>query len=161
MPATKSYYKIGEVSAMLDIPISTLRFWEDTFEQLDPFRTPGGTRKYRQEDVEMCKLIKHLLRDKGYSLEYAKKELADYRKYPPRKPFSCKSIDDALRLLSEAKSRCEDAHAVARIEAVEGWIAGIEIVEKKPRPPHSNIRGKEYFAKALAEKKKNQKEKEI
>ena len=108
---------------MLNIPISTLRFWEDTFEQLNPFRTPGGMRKYRPEDVEVCKLIKHLLRDKGYSLEYAKKELANFRKYPPRKPFVCKSADDALRLLSEAKSRCgEDAHAVARVEAVEGWI---------------------------------------
>ena len=150
--SAKSYYKIGEVSAMLDVPVSTLRFWEDTFEQLDPFRTPGGTRKYRQEDVEMCKLIKHLLRDKGYSLEYAKKELAEYRKYPPRHPFSCKSVDDALRLLSEAKSRCEDAHAVARIEAVEGWIAGIEVVEEQRRPEHKNIRGKEYFTEALEEK---------
>ncbi len=69
----KSYYKIGEVSVMLDVQVSTLRFWENTFEQLDPFRTPGGTRKYCLEDVEMCKLIKHLLRDKGLSLEYAKK----------------------------------------------------------------------------------------
>ena len=144
---TKSYYKIGEVSTMLDVPVSTLRFWEDSFEQLDPFRTPGGMRKYRPEDVEVCKLIKHLLRDKGYSLEYAKKELANFRKYPPRKPFVCKSADDALRLLSEAKSRCgEDAHAVARVEAVEGWIAGIEIVEEPRRSEHAHIRGKEYFA---------------
>lgn len=123
MPLQKFYYKIGEVSAMLDLPVSTLRFWEDTFEQLDPFRTPGGTRKYRQEDIDMCKLIKHLLHDEGYSLEHAKKELADYRKYPPRKPFSCKNVDDALRLLYEAKSRCEDAHTEARIEAVRRWIA--------------------------------------
>lgn len=122
MPPQKSYYKIGEVSAMLDVPISTLRFWEDAFEQLNPFRTPGGMRKYRPEDVEVCKLIRHLLRDKGYSLEYAKKELANFRKYPPRKPFVCKSADDALRLLSEAKSRCEDAHAEARIEAVTQWL---------------------------------------
>lgn len=122
MPSQKSYYKIGEVSAMLDVPVPTLRYWENEFEQLDPFRTPGGTRKYRPEDVEMCKLIKHLLRDKGYSLEYTKKELADYRKYPPRKPFVCKSVADALRLLSESKSRCEDAHAVARIEAVTQWL---------------------------------------
>lgn len=151
---TKSYYKIGEVSVMLDVPVSTLRFWEDSFEQLDPLRTPGGTRKYRPEDVEVCKLIKHLLRDKGYSLEYAKKELANFRKYPPRKPFVCKSADDALRLLSEAKSRCiEDAHAVARVEAVEGWIAGIEIVEEPRRSEHANIRGKEYFAKSLTESK--------
>lgn len=153
MKPNKSYYKIGEVSAMLNIPISTLRFWEDSFEQLDPFRTPGGTRKYRPEDVEMCKLIKHLLRDKGYSLEYAKKALTDYRRYPPRHPFSCKSAEDALRLLSEAKSRCEDAHAVARIEAVEGWIAGIEIAKEKPIPPHKNIRGKEYFVKSLDDSK--------
>lgn len=154
MKPTKSYYKIGEVSAMLDVPVSTLRFWEDTFEQLDPFRTPGGMRKYRPEDVDMCRLIKHLLRDKGYSLEYAKKELANFRKYPPRKPFVCKSADDALRLLSEAKSRCgEDAHAVARVEAVEGWIAGIEIMEEPRRSEHANIRGKEYFAKSLAELK--------
>lgn len=145
MSPTKSYYKIGEVSAMLDVPVSTLRFWEDSFEQLDPFRTPGGMRKYRPEDVEMCKLIRHLLRDKGYSLKYAKKELTDYRKYPPRHPFSCKSAEDALRLLSEAKSRCEDAHTEARIEAVEGWIAGIEIAEEPRRPQHKNIRGKEYF----------------
>lgn len=120
--STKSYYKIGEVSEMLDLPVPTLRYWEREFEQLDPFRTPGGTRKYLPEDVEMCKLIKHLLRDKGYSLEYAKKELADYRKYPPRHPFVCKSVDDVLRLLSEAKSRCEDAHAIARIEAVTQWL---------------------------------------
>lgn len=119
---TKSYYKISEVSAMLDVPAPTLRFWEDTFEQLSPLRSPKGMRKYRPEDVEMCKLIKHLLRDKGYSLEYAKKAMSDYRKCPPRKPFVCKSADDALRLLSEAKSRCEDAHAEARIEAVEGWL---------------------------------------
>lgn len=148
----KQYYKIGEVSAMLDLPVPTLRYWEREFEQLDPFRTPGGTRKYRPEDVEMCKLIKHLLRDKGYSLEYAKKAMCDYRKCPPRKPFVCKSVEDALRLLSEAKSRCEDAHAEARIEAVERWIAGIEVVEEQRRPEHKNIRGKEYFAEVIEEK---------
>lgn len=123
----KKYYKIGEVSAMLDVPISTLRFWEDTFEQLDPFRTPGGTRKYRPEDVEMCKLIKHLLRVKGYSLEYAKTKLYEFyatgQLNVEEQVFVCKSSKDALRLLSALKIKCEgDAYAVARIEAVEGWI---------------------------------------
>lgn len=122
MPSTKPYYKISEVSAMLDLTVPTLHYWEREFEKLDPPRAPGGMRKYRPEDVEVCKLIKYLLRDKGYSIEYAKKAMCDYRKCPPKKPFSCKSVDDALRLLSEAKSRCEDAHAEARIEAVMGWL---------------------------------------
>lgn len=120
---TKSYYKIGEVSEMLGITIPTLRYWESEFEQLDPFRTPKGTRKYRPEDIEVCKHIQHLLRVKGYSVEYAKKELDNYRKYAPRHPFVCKSSDDALNLLRDAaKMVADNAHAVARIEAVEGWI---------------------------------------
>lgn len=130
MPTTKSYYKIGEVSAMLDVPVSTLRFWEDTFEQLAPLRTPGGTRKYRPEDVEVCKLIKHLLRDKGYPLEYAKTKLYEFyatgQLNVEEQVFVCKSSKDALRLLSALKIKCEgDAYAVARIEAVEKWIKHI------------------------------------
>lgn len=120
-------YKIGKVADMLGVAVSTLRFWEDTFEQLAPFRTPGGTRKYRPEDVETCKLIKHLLREKGYSLEYAKKKLNEFYaagKLDVEEPaFSCKSSTDALRLLSELKIKCEgDVYAVARIETVERWI---------------------------------------
>lgn len=118
----KSYYRPREVAKMFGVAISTLRYWEDEFDQFCPQRTAKGHRRYTPDDVEMCKCIKFLLRDKGLSLEYAKKELGDYRKYPPRHPFSCKSTDDALRLLSEAKSRCEDARAVARIEAVGKWI---------------------------------------
>lgn len=127
MPLQKSYYKIGEVSAMLNLPAPTLRYWESEFEQLDPFRTPGGTRKYRPEDVEVCKLIKHLLHDKGYSLEYAKTKLDEFyatgQLNVKEQAFTCKSTSDALRLLSALKIKCEgDAYAVARIEAVTQWL---------------------------------------
>lgn len=119
----KSYYKIGEVSTMLDVPVSTLRFWEDTFEQLEPDRTPSGQRRYTLEDIEVCRLIKRLLRDKGYSLEYAKRELEAYRKCPPRNDFVCKTPDDAINLLREVTKMIDgNLHAEARIKAVERWI---------------------------------------
>lgn len=119
----KAYYRIREVVAMLNIPASTLRFWEDTFEQLEPDRTPSGQRKYTPENIEVCKLIKHLLRDKGYSLEYAKRELEVYRKCPPRNDFVCKSADDAVCLLRDvAKMVDGNLHAEARIKAVTQWI---------------------------------------
>lgn len=120
----KSYYRPREAAALLGVSISTLRFWEDSFPQFRPERVPSGHRRYTQDNVEMGKLIKHLLRDKGLSLEYARKELSNFRKYPPRHPFSCKSPADALHLLAEAKSRCDDKHAIARIEAVEKWMGG-------------------------------------
>lgn len=122
MPA-KFFYKIGEVSAMLDVPISTLRFWEDSFEQLDPPRTRGGTRKYRPGDVELCKRIKHLLRDKGLSVEYARKELADFNVTPQlHAPDKCKSAKGAIRLLSEAVRRVEDESVRIRIDFVLEWL---------------------------------------
>ena len=119
----KYFYKTTEVAEMLGVPAPTLRYWENTFDQLDPPRTPGGMRKYRPGDVEVCNAIKYLLRDKGLSIEYARKALCDHRNWPPRRPFICNCAKDAMRLLAEAKSRSEDAHAVARIEAVEQWIA--------------------------------------
>ena len=122
MPTPKPYYRIREVSAMLDIPNSTLRFWEDTFPQLEPDRTPSGQRRYRPEDVEVCKLIKHLLRDKGYSLEYAKKAWEAYRKCTPRNAFVCKTAEDAIALLDDAGKMAQNEHVEARIEAVRGWL---------------------------------------
>lgn len=120
---TKTYYRIREVVAMLNIPASTLRFWEDTFEQLEPDRTLSGQRRYTPENIEVCKLIKHLLRDKGYSLEYARRELEAYRKYPPRNDYVCKSADDALKLLNEVTNMLDgNLHAEARIKAVATWI---------------------------------------
>ena len=124
MPSpNKSYYKIGEVSAMLEVPISTLRFWEDSFEQLDPFRTPGGTRKYRPEDVEMARMIKTMLREKGYSLEYARKELSGFTPQPQiHDPDRCKSVKGAIRLLTEALQRTYDHSTLIRIEYVLDWM---------------------------------------
>lgn len=118
----KSYYRPREAAAILGIPVSTLRYWEVEFKQLNPPRSPVGHRRYRPEDIELCRLIKHLLRDKGYSQEYAIKELDKYRSNPPRRPFVCKSVADALRLLADAKGRCEDDHAIARIASVENWL---------------------------------------
>lgn len=126
MPS-KSYYKIGEVAEMLEVSVSTLRFWEDTFKQLTPLRTPRGTRKFRPEDVEMCKQIKHLLRDKGFSVEYAKKELAGLN-IPPRLhvPDKCKSAKGAIRLLTEAARHTNDESITIRIKYVLEWLKSNE-----------------------------------
>lgn len=131
MMRSKLYYKIGEVSTMLNVPISTLRFWEDAFEQLKPHRTSGGTRKYHLEDIEVCRHIKHLLRDKGYSVEYAKKELGGLNSTPQlHTPDKCKSVKGAIRLLTEAARRTNDESSAIRIDYVLEWLKEINTVEK-------------------------------
>ena len=119
----KARYSIRVVSAMLDIPATTLRFWDGYFEQLEPERTPSGQRRYTPENIEVCKLIKHLLRDKGYSLEYAKKELDILNASVSARVTKCNSSEEALRLLREiAQIVNENPLVEARVEAIEKWI---------------------------------------
>lgn len=120
---TKSYYRPREVSALLGVPLSTLRYWEDEFVQFNPERTAKGHRRYTSDDVEMCRIIIHLLRDKGLSLEYAQKELNGYRKYPPRRMPLCRNDREAVELLSELETMITDnAHAEVRIRAVKEYL---------------------------------------
>lgn len=125
---TKQYYSIGEVSQLLEVPIYTLRFWEDSFPMFNPNRSPKGTRRYTQADVKLAATIKELLYDKGLKIDAAVIFLnKNYRKQPPRQLRKCKTAADALALLDEVKETLDDAHSIARLEAVEKWLNSIEL----------------------------------
>ncbi len=69
------YYSIGEVSNILDVKESTLRYWEKEFDQLKPKRSDSNRRVYSNDDIEMIKKIMHLLVDMKYTIAGAKEEL--------------------------------------------------------------------------------------
>jgi DNA-binding transcriptional MerR regulator len=51
-------YSIGAVAKMLDIPVQTLRSWEDRYKQVIPVRSAGGQRLYSRDDVERLRFIR-------------------------------------------------------------------------------------------------------
>lgn len=53
---------------MLELPASTLRFWESQFTLLKPRRNDGGTRFYTASDIETLRMIKYLIKDKGLKI---------------------------------------------------------------------------------------------
>lgn len=67
----KKRYRISEVQEMLQIPASTLRFWEGKFPDLKPSRTRGGTRYYTSADIEKIRLIQYLIKNRGLKIEAA------------------------------------------------------------------------------------------
>lgn len=71
----KKYYKIGEVSDMLGISQSTLRFWETQFPTVRPERNSAGTRFYTPEIIENIRMVNYLVHDKGLRIEAALEEL--------------------------------------------------------------------------------------
>src|SRR6266849_6009297 len=46
----KKLYRIGEVSRLADLKPFVLRYWETEFPMLQPLKSPGGSRLYRQDD---------------------------------------------------------------------------------------------------------------
>jgi DNA-binding transcriptional MerR regulator len=81
----KLYYSIGETAKMLDVPISTVRFWENEFDILKPMKNKKGNRMFTPADIKNLKIIHHLLKEEGMTLPGAKKRLsgkweeADYK----------------------------------------------------------------------------------
>ena len=71
----KKFYKIKEVAEMLELPASTLRFWETKFSSVNPRRNQGGTRFYSPEDIEKLRMIHFLVKEKGLKIEAAQEQL--------------------------------------------------------------------------------------
>lgn len=71
----KQYYKIKEVAEMLDVPQSTLRFWEKEFPAISPRRSGTNIRYYRPEDIETLRIIHFLVKVKGLKIDAAKAQM--------------------------------------------------------------------------------------
>lgn len=76
----KRYYGIGEVAKAFDVNTSLIRFWEKEFDVLQPKKNAKGNRKFTQEDIKNLKLIYHLVKERGFTLEGAKIHLKENKK---------------------------------------------------------------------------------
>ena len=72
---TGKLYRIGEAAALLDLKSYVLRFWETEFPQLEPVRTDKGQRLYTEGHIELLKLIKKLLHERGLTIDGARRIL--------------------------------------------------------------------------------------
>jgi DNA-binding transcriptional MerR regulator len=73
----KIYFRIGEVSALANLPTYVLRFWETEFSQLKPTKSSTGQRMYRRKDVEYVMQIRRLLYEDGFTIAGAREKLRE------------------------------------------------------------------------------------
>lgn len=76
---SKAYFSISEVSEMLDLAPSLIRFWESEFDMLQPRKNKKGNRIYTPDDIELLKEIQYLVKEKRYTLEGAREKLKGNR----------------------------------------------------------------------------------
>jgi DNA-binding transcriptional MerR regulator len=91
---SKRYYSISEVAEMTELKPYVLRFWEKEFPLLKPKKNRAGNRSYQQKDIDLINQIKHLLYDKGYTIEGAKVKLRTLR----HDDEEAKLISEVMRL---------------------------------------------------------------
>ena len=96
----KLYFKVGEVSAIVEVPAYVLRFWEAEFKKINPKRSSSGQRLYRKNDIELLLKIKHLLYDKKFTIQGARQHL----KMKPAEKTEKSSITTLDEIRKELKS---------------------------------------------------------
>ena len=80
---TAKYKTIGQVAKELDLidkktghlQTHTLRYWETQFRQIKPSIRAGKRRYYSQKDLKIIKFVKYLLKEKGLTINGARKIL--------------------------------------------------------------------------------------
>ncbi len=100
---TKLYYSIGEVSEMFDVSKSLIRFWESEFDILKPHKNSKGDRRFTQKNLDQFKIIYHLVKERGFTLEGAKKEIKNSKDSLLKKNEMLKSLTKIKGFLEDLK----------------------------------------------------------
>jgi DNA-binding transcriptional MerR regulator len=102
----KSYFRIGEVSRLLNVQPYVIRYWESEFKTVRPIRTRSDQRLYRHRDVEELLLIRKLLYEENFTINGARKQL---RKIRGEEGFSAKDgREDILMRLEKGLRQIRD-----------------------------------------------------
>jgi DNA-binding transcriptional MerR regulator len=76
----KLFFRMGEVSHLVGVEAYVLRYWESEFKGLSPKKSNTGQRMFRRKDVELLLQIKHLLYERKFTIEGARKWLQEQAK---------------------------------------------------------------------------------
>jgi len=102
-PIEKLYYSISELAEMFEVSASLIRFWESEFPILQPRKNKKGNRLFTKADIENFRAIYHLVKEKGHTLEGARKIL----KNNPKKTLGNVELSEQLK---DVRNFLKDLH---------------------------------------------------
>ena len=101
----KRYYSIGEIAEMFEVSKSLIRFWENEFELLKPHKNSKGDRRFTQQNIEQFQTIYYLVKERGFTLEGAKKEIKREKKRQKEKGKMIDQLKNLKTFLGEIKEK--------------------------------------------------------
>jgi DNA-binding transcriptional MerR regulator len=99
----KLYYSIGEVAEMFQVKPSLIRFWEKEFDIIKPKKNKKGNRFFTVQDIDNFRLIFHLVKEKGLTLQGARKKIKENKEDTTNNFEVIKTLTEIKSLLLEIK----------------------------------------------------------
>ena len=118
---------------MFDVNASLIRYWESKFDCIKPHKNKKGNRMFTPSDIENFKLIYHLVKEKGMTLEGANSAMKRRGKSVKRDVSILERLQSIRAMLLEVRESLGDDSPVeyeAPIEAVAELIADVEAEAK-------------------------------
>ncbi len=130
----KLLYSMGEVTEMFDVNASLIRYWESKFDCIKPHKNKKGNRMFTPSDIENLKLIYHLVKEKGMTLEGANKTMKRRGSKVQREVSILERLQNIRAMLLEVRETLGDNSPVgyeAPIDAVSELITDVEAEAKR------------------------------
>ena len=139
---------------MFDVNASLIRYWESKFDCIKPHKNKKGNRMFTPADVENLKLIYHLVKEKGMTLEGANMAMKRRGKSVQRDVSILERLQHIRAMLLEVRESLGDdtpAEYEAPIEAMAELISDVE--EQAQAEVVSGVTTKEEPVEVVAETK--------
>ena len=107
---------MGEVAEMFDVNPSLLRYWEKNFSILKPQKNKKGNRLFTAKDIENLKIIYHLVRERGMTIEGAKRQLKQSRVEVERDTAIMERLETIRAMLLQIKNEFKEAADAGEVE---------------------------------------------
>ena len=142
--ADKLYYSMSEVAEMFDVNQSLIRYWESKFDSLRPKKNKKGNRMFRPEDIENFKIIYHLVKECGMTLDGAKRAMKQQgAEKVSRNAELLEKLQSVRSMLAEVREILKDGEGGALLDedlAENEEVANVPKTEEAEKPKKSAVK---------------------
>jgi DNA-binding transcriptional MerR regulator len=133
-PKGKIYYSVGEVCELFGVNASLLRFWEEEFPILKISKNSRGHRVYSTADVDNLRLIYHLVKEQGMTLDGARKRLKQNKDGIKREAEIVERLRSVRNMLAALREEMSDDVEVVEFDDDVEEVAPVPAPAPAPAP---------------------------
>jgi len=115
----KLYYSISEVCSLTGLKPHVLRYWETAFPILKPSKNQSGNRIYKQDDIELIKLISKLLYEERYTIDGARQKIEEMSNQNQQMKLELKAATVPAEIIDSISKEIKEIIAILERDPME------------------------------------------